>query len=414
MSAVKMRLPPVYVSVVLGAAALMVVIGVVQSPGEAFRASLSGFQIWWQQVFPGLIPPLVLAELLAASGLLHGLAVLAEPLTRAWLRLPGAAGWAVAIGWAAGMPAGARETARLRERGLISRKQTDTLLLVSHVPNPFLVVVIAGAGFLQDPALGWAAAAGIWGAAVITGAIWSRMFSDHPHETKMTPSRIHGNVFVRAMREASKARAADGRPLGRLLADAVTNAVSVLMSIGGLMMLASVVIRLLQLWIPGSDMWLAIPGLYEMHLGAYETVHSPFFEAAPAATAALMAAVLAWTGFSGLLQARAAFGSAGAFPWGRLMAGKLLQSALALLITLPLAKALSAGGVLSRASETLAVPGGPLIRETISAGGLPLAGWRHLPEIWLAGLACFGTFVLLTVLAALIRPKRRHPPDPPS
>jgi hypothetical protein len=96
------------------------------------------------------------------------------------------------------------------------------------------------------------------------------------------------------------------------------------------------------------------------------------------------------------------------------MAGKLLQSALALLITLPLAKALSAGGVLSRASETLAVPGGPLIRETISAGGLPLAGWRHLPEIWLAGLACFGTFVLLTVLAALIRPKRRHPPDPPS
>lgn len=427
MSADRARLPPAHVTVGLGAAALLVVIGVVHSPGEAFRASLSGFEIWWRQVFPGLIPPLILAELLAASGLLHGLAVLAEPLTRAWIRLPGAAGWAVAFGWAAGMPAGAKETARLRESGLITRKQTDTLLLVAHVPNPFLVVVIAGAGFLQAPALGWAAAAGIWGAAVITGLIWSRLFTDDRQAAKPMPARPHGSILARALQAASEARTADGRPLGKLLADAVTHAVAIMMSVGGLMMLASVVIRLLQLWVPGADLWLAIPGLYEMHLGAYETARSPFSEASPAHAAALLAAVLAWTGFSGLLQARAAFGSADPFPWGKLMAGKLLQSALALLITWPLAKVLHSGGGGQSASETsfsigdlLGAPdlsllsGGDLITETMSAGALPTDIWRHLPEVWLAGLACFGTFLLLTLLAALIRPKRRRPPDPPA
>jgi len=413
MSAEKTRLPPAHVTVLLGAAVLLVVIGIVHSPGEAFRASLSGFEIWWRQVFPGMIPPLILAELLAASGLLHGFAVLAEPLTRAWLRLPGAAGWPVAFGWAAGMPAGARETARLREKGLITRKQTDTLLLVAHMPNPFLVVVITGAGFLHDPALGWAAAAGIWSAAVISGIIWSRLFADGRRAAHPMAERGQGRLLARALRAASEARAADGRPLGKLLADAVTHAVSVMMAVGGLMMLASVVIRLMQLWVPGSDMWLAIPGIYEMHLGAYEASRSPILEAAPEYAAALLAAVLAWTGFSGLLQARAAFGSAGPFPWGKLIAGKLMQSALALLITWLLIKAWRTGVFGPATSAAFSLSGVPLFRETISQGALPPDGWRHLSEIWLAGLACLGTFLLLTLLAALIRPKRRRPPDPP-
>ncbi len=417
MSAAKRRLRPALVSVLMGAAALLIVIGIVQSPGEAFRASLSGLQIWWQQVFPGLIPPLILAELLAASGLLHGFAVLAEPLTRSWLKLPGAAGWAVAFGWSAGAPAGAKETARLREAGLITDKETDTLLLVAHVPNPFLVVVIAGAAFLHSPALGWAAAGGIWAAAVLTGIIWSRLFGgtesrESPEETAGSP----GALFSKAVRTAAEARRADGRPLGRQMADAVTNAVAVMMSVGGLMMMASVVIRLLQLWIPGSDAWLAVPGLYEMHLGAYETGHSPVFESAPAQAAALLAAALAWTGFSGLLQARAAFGGAGAFPWGKLVAGKLLQSALALLITFALAKAAQAGAPLLGSAGLPALPVDALVRDAMSAGSLPQDVWRRLPEIWLASLACFAIFLLLTLLAALIRPKRRpaDPPPPPA
>jgi hypothetical protein len=69
MAAAAKRQRSAVLSVFLGTAALLVVIGIVHSPGEAFRASLSGLQIWWQNVFPGLLPPLMLAELLAASGL---------------------------------------------------------------------------------------------------------------------------------------------------------------------------------------------------------------------------------------------------------------------------------------------------------------------------------------------------------
>src|SRR5690606_26491392 len=87
-------------------------LGIVRSPDEAVRASLAGLALWWNQVFPGLLPPLVLAELLAALGVLRGLAVLLEPAARTLFRLPGAAGWAISFGWTAGIPAAAGGGAR--------------------------------------------------------------------------------------------------------------------------------------------------------------------------------------------------------------------------------------------------------------------------------------------------------------
>jgi sporulation integral membrane protein YlbJ len=406
---VQRRKRSLLLSALLGGAALLVVIGIVRSPGEAFRASLSGLDIWWKQVFPGLIPPMILAELLAASGILHALAVLAEPLTRALFRLPGAAGWAVAFGWAAGVPAGAKETARLREAGLIRESDTETLLLVSHVPNPFLIVIIAGAGFLQSPALGWAIAAGVWLAALLTGILWPRI-TRAPRDG--SPPRgvpaIPQMLLPRAVRAAGEARKADGRPLGKQLADGVTHAVGTLMSIGGLMMMVSVVLCLIRLAVPGSDVWLAVPGLYEMHLGAYESGRSPLLESAPAQSAALLAAALAWTGWSGLLQARAAFGGSAAFPWMRLIAGKLLHGALALLITYPLARAALSGGF-SFLPSTLDLPVGAQAVPVMAGGGSLWTDWRVWPEIWLSGLACIAVFLLLALAAALIRPKPRRP-----
>jgi hypothetical protein len=400
---------PVLVSVALGGAALLVVIGIVRSPGEAFRASLSGLQIWWQQVFPGLVPPLILAELLAASGLLHGLSSLAEPLTRAFFRLPGAAGWAVAFGWTAGVPAGAKEAARLREAGLIRDEDTDTLLLLSHVPNPFLVVVIVGSGFLQSPALGWAVAAGLWLSAIATGIIWSRLAKSKSADSRLPVLAYHRSPapLSTAFRAAIEARRADGRPLGRQLADAVTHAVGTLMTVGGLMMMASVVLRLLQLTLPGADAWLAVPGLYEMHLGAYANGRSPLFETAPAHAAALLAAALAWTGWSGLLQARAVFGSAGPFPWARLIAGKLLHAALALLLTFPIARAMAAAvPSVTTGSPLPNVPDGWFTSAGLMAAEGPAwAGWRQWPQIWLAGLTSLAAFLLLAILAMAIRPK---------
>jgi len=388
-------------SVVMGSAALLVVAGIVHSPGEAFRASLSGLQIWWQNVFPVLLPPLMLADLLAASGLLHGLSKLAEPLTRGLFRLPGASGWAISFGWAAGIPAGAKETARLRDAGLLRDEDVDTTLLVAHQPNPFLIILVIGCGFLHSPALGWAIALGLWLSAIVAGIAWAR-FARKP-APPLPPRDTSRGPLRRAVHAAAEARRADGRPLGKQLADSVTHTVGVLMAVGGLMMMSAVLIRLIQIWFPGNDIWVAFPGFYEMHLGAFESSRSPLFAAAPASAAALLAAALAWSGWSGLLQARAAFGTDIRFPWGRWIAGRLLHGALALLFTYPLALAATSKPVESFLYGLW--PDRWIAMDAWAAEGPLPAGWGRLDETMLTALASFAIFLLLALAAALIRPK---------
>ncbi|RKP55408.1 nucleoside recognition domain-containing protein [Cohnella endophytica] len=403
---------PVFLSLVLGAAALSVVVGIVHSPGEAFSASLSGLQIWWQNVFPGLLPPLILAELLAASGLLHGISTLAEPLTRGLFRLPGSAGWAIAFGWAAGIPAGAKETARLRDNGLIQDDEIDTVLLVSHLPNPFLVVLVIGCGFLQSPELGWSIAIGLWTSALIAGYWWARIGKPRKPKVPHIPVTQTRALLVRALRASADARKEDGRPLGKQLADSVTNAVGTLMTLGGLMIMSAVVIRLVQLFIPGNDLWLAFPGFYEMNLGAYESSRSALFSSAPAQGAALIACVLAWSGWSGLLQARAAFGS-GAFPWLKVIASRLLHGAIALVVTYFVASAASSVSFKNLALGPWSVRW-PATEAWVAEGPMP-SGWGHLTQNLAIALVSFGIFLLLALLAAIIRPKPPKPhKSPPS
>ncbi|MFC4305904.1 nucleoside recognition domain-containing protein [Cohnella boryungensis] len=397
------RFRAAFLSLILGLSALLVVTGIVHSPGEAFRASLAGLQIWWQNVFPGLLPPLILAELLAASGLLHGLAALAEPLTRSLFRLPGASGWAIAFGWSAGIPAGAKEAARLRNNGMLPEEDVDTVLLVSHVPNPFLIVLVIGYSFLQSPALGWAIALGLWLSAILSGIVWARI--GKPARPKVPPLPLNQPraIVLRALRAMTDARQDDGRPLGKLLADSVTSAVGTLMNVGGLIMMGAVIIRLLQLFIPGNDLWLTVPGIYELHLGAYESSQSALFAANPASACALMAAALAWSGWVGLLQARAAFGLKTAFPWLKVIAGRLLHSALALLIVYPLALAAMSAPVKSFAEGSRLFSPGPLEVWAADGGILP-NGWGLLSANVAVAAASFAVFLLLALLAALIRP----------
>lgn len=403
MDRVARRRGSVLLSLTLGTAALLVVAGIVHSPGEAFRASLAGLQIWWQNVFPGLLPPLMLAELLAVSGLLHGIATLAEPLTRGLFRLPGVSGWAILFGWSAGIPAGAKEAARLRENGMIQDDDVDTILLVSHIANPFLVVLVIGYGFLQAPELGWAMALGLWTSAIASGAIWARLKKKRKPKVPQIPL-IHSRALLkRALRAAVDARKEDERPFGKQLADSVTSAVSILMSLGGLMMLSAVVVRLIQLFIPGTDLWLAIPGFYEMHLGAYESSQTALYSTAPAPAAALLAAALAWSGWSGLLQARAAFGNESPFPWSKVIASRLLHSALALVITYPLAIAVLSDPVKGYIANLW--PSHVLAVEAWAAEGPFPSGWSHLSDTIVIAIATFGVFLFLALLAALIRPK---------
>lgn len=290
---------------------ILTVGAIILQPDASFKASLQGLTVWWNIVFPGLLPFLVLLELMRAFGLAHAMGALLRPFMHRLFRLPGHAASAVVIGWMGGYPAGGEAAATLRRSRLIGRPEGQRLLAYAHMPNPLFMLVVVGAGFLGQPQAGFHIAASVW-----LSALWLML-------AEAQLGRIGGNNLMDAARSGQRGglrpgwlmsaaealhegRRQDGRSFGTVLGDAVTTSVQKLMAVGGFIMLAAVLAKLTEpLFEPLSRLGLTFfgPALFESHLGAYAAsawLSAPYGEAVKAG---VIAAVLAFGGLSGVLLA---------------------------------------------------------------------------------------------------------------
>ncbi len=308
---------PRFTTLLLGAAALALVVSIIAFPEEAFRSSLQGLQLWWKLVFPALLPFLIVTELLRGMGVLHGLGVLLEPLLRLLFKLPGVAGWIVALGFTAGMPAGAAAVGQLRKDGTLTRDEGERLLSASHLLSPVFLVSVVGVGFLQSATAGLALAV-IHYASTLLLTLLHRFRSapgPHPLPGKQTRDKGGAGRLGRSFDALQDARTRDGRTFGKLLGDSVTSSVQQLFLIGGCMMMFSVLLHAVSL--SGLVSVLAslasalglnrdnaltlvqalLAGLFEPHLGAYALSQS-MESASSALPYALLSLLLSWGGLS--------------------------------------------------------------------------------------------------------------------
>jgi len=386
-----------YRSAALGAALLALALLIVRYPGDSFQAALQGLSIWWNLVFPGLLPFLALSELLLALGAVHAAGVLLEPVMRRVFRLPGSAGWAAAVGWSSGFPAGAGAAARLHREGAVTDRECQRLLALSHMPNPMLMLIVVGAGFLGRPEFGAAIAASVWLSALAAGWLLARLDRAAGSAAAVRAAGDGRSVLVRAAAAMREARRRDGRGFGQAMGESIALCVQQLMTVGGLVILGSVLIRLLERVLPDLLRFAAFPGIYEAHLGAFAAAGLIERFGAPAG-AAVIAAVLSWTGLTGLLASHGIAAAAG-LRFAHLAAAKLLHAALAFLTAALAWKPLVwlAGFGAQEAAEAfrrLAEPAG-------AAGRMPLL-WQAVP----AGAFVLALILLLMLAASLLAARR--------
>ncbi|NBD22511.1 nucleoside recognition domain-containing protein [Paenibacillus glycinis] len=380
----------------LACLSILLVASIIMKPDEAFQASLQGLSVWWNIVFPGLLPFLTLLELMLAFGAVHALGALLHPLMAKLFRLPGEAGIALALGWTGGFPCGAEAAAALRKSSVLTVPQGKRLLALSHMPSPIFMLLVVGSGFLHRPELGAAIAIVVWLAALLPALIAARFANREPVAATAGTSSGLMRRAAAAMREA---RARDGRTFGKLLGDAVTVSVYKLMAIGGFMMFCAVLVRLVGPLIPDNVPPFVLPGLIESHIGAYAAAASAFAGGVPWKAAAV-SAVLSWGGLSALLQAGTAIAGTG-LTLRSLAAARLLQSAVAFLLTLLAWKPLTA--FMNGIAPAVATFAGQREETAYGQPAVIRAGdlhslWPYAPALL---LAFAGALLLLTVVSAL-------------
>ncbi|NMD71974.1 sporulation integral membrane protein YlbJ [Bacillus sp. DNRA2] len=226
----------------LASTVTIMAISIISFPQESVDASIRGLNMWWEIVFPSLLPFFIISEMLIGFGVVRFIGVLLEPFMRPVFRVPGVGGFVWAMGLASGFPAGAKLTARLRQEGQLTRAEAERLVTFTNSSNPLFIFGAVSVGFFYNPKLGVILALSHYLGNICVG-ILMRFYGkkEKAPEVKKTKQ----SMLRLAFSQLHQTRIKDKRPIGKLLGDAVMSSVQTLLMIGGFIILFSVVNKIL-------------------------------------------------------------------------------------------------------------------------------------------------------------------------
>lgn len=221
-------------------------IGIVSQPAVVFQAAKMGLQIWWEIVFPSLLPFFVISELLMNLGFVAFLGVFLEPAMRPLFNLPGASGFILAVSLISGFPLSAILTTRLRQANLCTREEGEQLMSFTNNASPLFMLGAVSIGMFQNPTLGPPIAFIHYSSNLICGVLLKFFYSGRCIYSYREPKEIKGSFLRRAFKALQEASRLKKQSFGSLLGEAVRNTITALLTIGGFITLFSVLLGILQ------------------------------------------------------------------------------------------------------------------------------------------------------------------------
>ncbi len=305
------RQPSRTATMITGFTMLLLTIMLIVFSEHGYQATVGALKLFFEVVFPSLLPFFILSEVLLSTGMVHYLGVWFEPLMRPIFNVPGVGSFVFSMGLAAGYPMDAVLTAKFRKQDLCTKTEGERLLAFSNSADPLFIFGAVAVGMFGQPALGAVLAMAHYASVLMVGLTFR--FYKRKDRTQDREGVVVRGIHRRAMDAMMYGRAEDGRQMGKVLNEAISDSVSTLFMIMSFMVLFAVIIRILSatgliqlLEIPfGALMQIlgmsphlvnaAIQGFFEIDLGSAAAAHS----AAPLVQRlVLVSGIIAWSGLS--------------------------------------------------------------------------------------------------------------------
>ncbi|WP_309228293.1 nucleoside recognition domain-containing protein [Virgibacillus sp. NKC19-3] len=145
---------PIMKTILLSGITSFFAFALLKFPDQALEASIRGLNIWWESVFPSLLPFFITAELLTGFGVVKFIGVLFEPVMRPLFNVPGVGSFGWMMGMSSGYPTGAKIAARLREKKQLSQIEAERLVSFTNASSPLFIFGAVSIGFFHDAKLG--------------------------------------------------------------------------------------------------------------------------------------------------------------------------------------------------------------------------------------------------------------------
>jgi|AGTN01.1.fsa_nt_gi hypothetical protein len=337
-------------------------------PDNCLKSARFALALWLGTVLPSLFPFVLASFMLLETGLIRLIAHFFAPVTRFLFNAPGESAYIFITSALSGYPVGARLAAELYQTGRMSEADAQAVVRFTSVSGPVFITGAVSAGMLGLHEAGVYLAVTHYLAALLTGIIFGLF---RRRKAMKAPG---AKISFREALSRFRRDAAQCPPVGELMADGVEKAMSMMLRIGGYIILFSVIMEMLsvtgilgvitKIYSPLAGlMGISEQGVSAMILGSLEATTGCAKTAAMAAplslTLPIIASIIAFGGFCVHMQTHAVCAAARLKPKGfglaKMLHGTLASMLCALALKLfPLAAAASS---ISAASKNAAYGG---------------------------------------------------------
>ena len=199
-----------------------------------FIAAQNGLALWSTKVLPTLFPFFIATELLCKTNFAYILGKIFNKFMKPLFNVPGESCIALILGTISGYPIGAKIVCNLKKEKIISKIEAERLIAYTNNSGPLFILGTVGIALLGNKSIGLL---------LLTSHILSSLFVGYCFKF-WKKDKLDTNF--REMRFNSKQSLLKISDIGELLGNSIKNSISNILSIGGFVVLFSVILSILK------------------------------------------------------------------------------------------------------------------------------------------------------------------------
>lgn len=200
-------------------------------PEAMINSTKSALTLWATIILPSLFPFMILINLIQKTALPLILNKLLSPIMQKTFKLPGTAALAISLGMIGGYPIGAKITVDMLNQHLITKKDANHLITFVNNTGPLFMLGAVGIGLYNNKYIGLLLLISHYIVALIIGFITS--FTKDTSSESTNSSTINFQIIKLS-------------DIGIILNDSIKKATDSVLSIGGFVILFSIISSLIK------------------------------------------------------------------------------------------------------------------------------------------------------------------------
>lgn len=211
---------------------ILFIIFLVMYSKENILAAKEGLDLWINNVIPSLFPFFIATEILCQTNIINILGkILQKPISKLF-NVPGQGVFALIMGTISGYPSGAKIVSNLKKEKIITLEEAERLISFTNNSGPLFIIGTVGVSLLKNQKLGYLLLISHIISCLFVGFIfrnWKKNFKISKNENNFENDK---NL--------------DFKDFGEILGDSIRKSIITITSIGGFIIIFSVIISMLN------------------------------------------------------------------------------------------------------------------------------------------------------------------------